>query len=121
MGNEFVGIVHPSKLYNILTVGTPFLYIGPEPSHLSEIVANANGDYRSYSASHGDVETVVERILEQAEKQSLETVRRVPQITNEFSKEKLLPRLIELLECQVAPQTEMPSSSGSAKRLSAIR
>lgn len=121
MGNEFVGIVHPSKLYNILTVGSPFLYIGPEPSHLSEIVANANGDYRSYSASHGDVETVVERILEQAEKQSLETVRRVPQITHEFSKEKLLPRLIELLECQVAPQTEMPSSSGSAKRLSAIR
>lgn len=121
MGNEFVGIVHPSKLYNILTVGSPFLYIGPEPSHLSEIAANANGDYRSYSATHGDVETVVEHILEQAEQQSLETVRRVPQITNEFSKEKLLPRLIELLECQVAPQTEMPSSSGSAKRLSAIR
>jgi DNA-binding transcriptional regulator LsrR (DeoR family) len=67
------------------------------------------------------VETVVERILEQAEKQSLETVRRVPQITNEFSKEKLLPRLIELLECQVAAQTEMPSSSGRSKRLSAIR
>jgi hypothetical protein len=30
MGNEFVGIVHPSKLYNILTVGSPFLYIGRE-------------------------------------------------------------------------------------------
>ncbi len=39
MGDEFVGIVHPCKIYNILTLGTPFLYIGPSPSHVSDIAA----------------------------------------------------------------------------------
>ncbi|PYI89084.1 MAG: glycosyltransferase WbuB, partial [Verrucomicrobia bacterium] len=29
MGDRFVGIVHPCKIYNILTVGVPVLYIGP--------------------------------------------------------------------------------------------
>ena len=35
MGDEFVGIVHPCKVYNIMSVGAPALYIGPdtEPRH----------------------------------------------------------------------------------------
>src|SRR5438045_3370596 len=34
MGEEFVGMVHPCKVYNIMSVGAPVLYIGPEPSHV---------------------------------------------------------------------------------------
>jgi hypothetical protein len=37
MGDEFVGIVHPCKVYNILSVGAPVLYVGPEPSHITDI------------------------------------------------------------------------------------
>ncbi len=55
MGDEFVGIVHPSKLYNILSVGIPYLYIGPAESHVSEIADEMPG---AYAARHGDVETV---------------------------------------------------------------
>ena len=29
MGDAFVGIVHPSKVYNIRRLGIPFLYVGP--------------------------------------------------------------------------------------------
>jgi len=32
MGNSFVGLVHPCKIYNILRVGSPLLYIGPKPN-----------------------------------------------------------------------------------------
>ena len=38
MGEAFVGIVHPCKIYNILAVGAPVLYLGPCPSHVTEIL-----------------------------------------------------------------------------------
>ena len=31
LGEKFVGIVHPSKIYNILNIDVPVLYIGPQP------------------------------------------------------------------------------------------
>ena len=41
MGEGFVGIVHPCKIYNILSVGAPVLYIGPTPSHVTDIAAES--------------------------------------------------------------------------------
>ena len=32
LGSAMVGTIHPSKLYNILAVGSPVLYVGPEQS-----------------------------------------------------------------------------------------
>jgi colanic acid biosynthesis glycosyl transferase WcaI len=121
MGNEFVGIVHPSKLYNILIVGSPFLYIGPQESHITEVAAKTRGEFRSYTARHGEVEVVVKDILEEARHRSTELERRIPQIGKTFLKPTLLPRLIKLLECQVPAETEIPSSSTSTSYVSEAR
>src|SRR5207249_1091210 len=59
MGNPFVGLVHPCKIYNILTVAAPLLYIGPRPSHLSEILDALDGEYACAASAHGDVDQVV--------------------------------------------------------------
>jgi colanic acid biosynthesis glycosyl transferase WcaI len=61
MGDAFVGVVHPCKIYNILAIGTPCLYIGPSPSHVTEIAASLPVDSIS-SASHGDVTSVIDCI-----------------------------------------------------------
>ena len=45
MGDQFVGIVHPCKIYNILAVKRPFLYIGPKDSHVSDIIAKLSRIY----------------------------------------------------------------------------
>src|SRR5207253_4278037 len=58
MGDPFVGIVHPCKLYNMLKVGAPVLYIGPEESHVTDILCTVE----HYSARHGDVDSVVAQI-----------------------------------------------------------
>jgi hypothetical protein len=42
LGSAMVGTIHPSKLYNILAVGSPVLYIGPERSHISDIMDQKN-------------------------------------------------------------------------------
>jgi hypothetical protein len=120
MGNEFVGIVHPSKLYNILTVGSPFLYIGPSETHVTEIAAKINGESGSYTATHGDVGGVVKQIME-AQERSNTAERRVPKITNSFSQQTLLPRMIELLECQVVAESETANKSRSASCVPAAR
>ena len=61
MGDGFVGIVHPCKIYNILRVGTPVLYIGPAASHVVDMDATLPAGLRI--ARHGDVRGVREAIL----------------------------------------------------------
>jgi hypothetical protein len=60
LGAPFVGIVHPCKVYNILTLGIPFLYIGPEPSHITDMPGA--GEPWRYHAPHGDTKAVVAQI-----------------------------------------------------------
>lgn len=88
MGERFVGIVHPCKVYNILSIGAPVLYIGPEPSHVTDI-ASQHGQF--YLALHGDVAAVVQAITE-----AMQHERPRPVIS--FSKQTLLSELIAQLE-----------------------
>ena len=96
MGEPFVGLVHPCKVYNILNVGTPFLYIGPAPSHVTDIYsAGANGI--CLRATHGEVKRVIEHInsvRHRAQRTSKETVK----LLETFRKDIVLPQLVSTLE-----------------------
>lgn len=107
MGDEFVGIVHPSKIYNILTIGCPFLYIGPEETHITAIAANTREQLRSYTSSHGDVDATVSNVLAAAMLPAHGGERRAPEIANAFSKQTLLPQMIKLLECETLSENEI--------------
>jgi glycosyltransferase involved in cell wall biosynthesis len=99
MGNAFVGLVHPCKIYNILRVGAPVLYLGPWPSHVTEIAdSGANGEIKFYSTAHGDVEGLVAQ-MRKARAESVSPSERTPSaIRARYSKDLLLPRLISELE-----------------------
>ena len=60
MGNPFVGTIHPCKIYNILRVAAPVLYIGPSPSHVTQILqpeGKVSGNAQNYTlVNHGEVE-----------------------------------------------------------------
>lgn len=98
MGDGFVGTIHPCKIYNILSVGAPVLYIGPQPSHLSDILQAANGTYPLARAGHGKVDQVVQAIQRlRAETEGIP--RDQPGLmSSRFSKETLLPRVVAELE-----------------------
>jgi colanic acid biosynthesis glycosyl transferase WcaI len=91
MGEEFVGIVHPCKVYNIMSIGAPALYIGPQPSHVTDI-ASQHGKF--FLARHGDVGAVTAAIFE-----SMQCYQRQPIFS--FSKQTLLPQFIGLIEQDV--------------------
>ena len=97
MGDPFVGVVHPCKIYNILQVESPLLYIGPQPSHISEILQALDGKSPSVWAKHGDVDRVMEHIRSQQGMVRPNGERGVPRAGN-FSKATLLPQLVAVLE-----------------------
>lgn len=88
MGEKFIGIVHPCKVYNILSIGAPVLYVGPEPSHVTDIAAQ-HGQF--FITRYGDDDAVAKAI-----KEAMQYKR--PRPVMSFSKEILLSELIALIE-----------------------
>src|SRR3989338_3111303 len=61
MGSPYVGIVHHSKIYRILALGSPFVFIGPQNSPIGELMTS-HGIGRQ--VDHGDVEGLIRVIRE---------------------------------------------------------
>ena len=102
MGDPFVGLVHPCKIYNILRIGGPVVYVGPTPSAASELLAQAAGQLLCTCIKHGDVPGLI-LAIEHLRSRSIGRPR-PPQlpISAAFSKQTVLPRLINQLEGQHA-------------------
>ncbi len=101
MGEEFAGIVHPCKIYNIMAVGSLCLYIGPEESHVADIARQARTSGQFYLVRHGDVDGVITAILESARRRQLHKTREQwDEQASSFSRESLLPQLIRLIESE---------------------
>jgi colanic acid biosynthesis glycosyl transferase WcaI len=94
LGDQYVGIVHPCKVYNVLAVRRPFLYIGPNESHVSDIIKRSNEV--AYVSSHGDVEGVVANILRAKRNTASASLEAVGE--HQFSKKWLVPKMISAIE-----------------------
>ncbi|MDB5295400.1 MAG: glycosyl transferase group 1 [Phycisphaerales bacterium] len=53
LGADMVGIIHPCKIYGAMAAGRPVLYLGPRPSHVSDLL-DAHPFGRA--VAHGDVD-----------------------------------------------------------------
>ena len=94
MGDPFVGLVHPCKIYNILNVASPVLYLGPRPSHLTEILETLGHQHLWTAASHGDTDHLVTQI-QWAKAQSPAIPRLPPPAAAEYSRANLIPQLVK--------------------------
>jgi colanic acid biosynthesis glycosyl transferase WcaI len=61
LGNGMAGIIHPCKVYGAMSVARPLLYLGPSPSHVSQLVEQ---DDLGWCVEHGDVAAMVTAIRE---------------------------------------------------------
>ena len=136
MGEGYQGIIHPCKIYNILGIGSAFLYIGPTESHVSEIIARLP-EGRAFSAQHGQVGVAAKSILDAAEsfragrvvptsvvdhklKESATSVSdkgqsvttAPPALAHEFSSRTLLPRFIAQIELLHSDIKDLAKTSG---------
>jgi glycosyltransferase involved in cell wall biosynthesis len=110
MGDSFVGLVHPCKIYNLLSVAVPILYIGPWPSHVTELLesegtsSNATKEKSPVllyaSARHGHADFVAEqiRLMRDARSYSRALCGLHPPDNARSSAQVLLPNLIRAFE-----------------------
>ena len=89
---------HPCKIYNILAVGAPVIYIGPKPSHVTEILDRLGDEHLFIRVAHGEADFLAEKIRN-LRQQTAGIQRPLTQkATDAFSKDVLLPKLIGVLE-----------------------
>src|SRR5208283_578637 len=98
MGEAMLGLVHPCKIYNILAVGAPVLYIGPRPSHVTEILDRLGDKYPSIRVAHGEADILAEQIQDLQQRAAGSRRPSPAEVTATFSKGVLLPELIAGLE-----------------------
>jgi colanic acid biosynthesis glycosyl transferase WcaI len=60
MGNDLVGYTHPNKIYGAMFIGKPILYIGPEPSHVTDII---NSLETNIAVNNSQVDELVRQLL----------------------------------------------------------
>jgi hypothetical protein len=112
MGDRYVGIVHPCKVYNVLAVGTPLLYIGPVESHVHDILSQAGSG--AYAATHGDVDTVTANIL-RAMRSTSDVSPWPAQLSHDFSSGVLIRKLVSVIEQADGRSTHIDSSLHSER------
>ncbi len=113
LGADMVGIIHPCKIYGAMAAGRPVLYLGPAPSHVSELVAQHR---IGWQVTHGDVSGCVATIREirrQANSTIQEMGRRAQQaLEGDLSQTTLTHRMITAVErvMTLGPKSSNPSN-----------
>ena len=97
MGDPFVGLVHPCKIYNLLNLGLPLLYIGPERSPVSDLLASSDLP-ATFAARHGEVESIRDQIREACKQRSRWVPKAGPESGTAPSQESVVCKLIAQLE-----------------------
>ena len=98
MGSAMLGLVHPCKIYNMLAVAAPVIYIGPKPSHVTEILDQLGNEYPSIRVEHGEADKLAEQIRALGQKTAGGRGSLPAEVTATFSKGVLLPELISAME-----------------------
>jgi glycosyltransferase involved in cell wall biosynthesis len=105
MGDNMVGIVHPCKIYGAMSVAKPVLYVGPERSHLAELITEHKF---GWVIGHGEVDRLTTLIREIAEMPPSERtemgLRGKEALAEQYSSEKLNGRFCDLVETLSAEQ-----------------
>jgi colanic acid biosynthesis glycosyl transferase WcaI len=94
MGQAMLGLVHPCKIYNVFAVGAPVIYLGPDPSHVTEAVTAADVKTTFISVRHGEAPRLAKELLQL---KKIPVNRRAGQAEC-FSAARLLPQLVAAVE-----------------------
>lgn len=73
MDDNMVGVIHPCKVYGALALARPILFVGPEPSHVSDLMREGAIGWR---VRQGDVAGAV-ATLDEIRKMSPEDLKRM--------------------------------------------
>jgi hypothetical protein len=96
MGEAFVGLVHPCKVYNLLSLGLPWVGIGPKDCHLADLLGELGRDSGCELLGGNDSAALAKLILERqrSPKVSGEKLRAVGR---NYQQSVLAPKLAKII------------------------
>lgn len=113
-GSPFVGIIHPCKIYNILALGIPVLYIGPPEGHIVDLVPA--GAKWFHQADPEQPEQIVSHIVSRSQRPFSRDPEEL-RVSEQFGSGVLVSRLAAHLEgLDESTRTEIDSPSGAASQ-----
>ena len=99
LGDAVVGMVHPCKVYGAMAAARPILFVGPAPSHVSELIDEYKIGWR---VEHGDAEGaagVIRRMADAPESDRRDMGQRATEaIRSGLSKRALCGRFCDVIE-----------------------
>ena len=95
MGNAMLGLVHPCKIYNMLAVGAPVIYVGPTPSHVTEIL-QVSPEYPQISVRHGEGDSLAAQIRQWANRDYRRG--KAQAVLPAYAKATLIPKILAAIE-----------------------
>ena len=96
MGDAFVGLVHPCKVYNLLSLGLPWIGIGPKESHLGDLLKELGDSSGCENVRHGDGAALAKLIQERIAKPVSDSAR-LKKVGERFRESVLAPRLAKII------------------------
>ncbi|QDU58501.1 putative glycosyl transferase [Aeoliella mucimassa] len=114
MSEALIGIVHPCKVYGAMAVGKPILFLGPVPSHISEILELAPIGWQIPTGDPNAVREVLKEIDNTSDEQLADMGRQARALIDDrFSKAKLCDRFCEIVEGTLKQRVEATSTTTS--------
>ena len=115
MGDAFVGLVHPCKVYNLLSLGLPWVGLGPKESHLGDLLKEMGESCGCANLRHGDGAALARLIQERAAKPASDPAR-LKKVGEKFRQSVLAPKLAKIIvEAGKAEEDEWKVESGKWK------
>jgi glycosyltransferase involved in cell wall biosynthesis len=96
MGEAFVGLVHPCKVYNLLSLGLPWIGIGPKDCHLADLLGELGRDSGCELLGGKDSAALARLIQERAAKPASDPSR-LKKVGEQFRQSVLAPKLAKII------------------------
>lgn len=97
MGNGYVGIVHPCKIYGILAIGRPFVYIGPEESHITQIMRDHKIGYEVRHGQANELAGIIKAAMSLSESEKDSIMQSEKTAAKRFSQQTLCSQLADII------------------------
>ena len=103
LGEGQVGFTHPNKIYGALFIGKPIIYVGPSPSHVTELLQDQVGNI---IVNHGKSEELKIKLLKLCE--DFSKIEETGRLNQAIAKSKFTPELLISEMCDII-ETFSPS------------
>jgi len=96
MGEAFVGLVHPCKVYNLLSLGLPWVGLGPKDCHLADLLKEVGEGSGCEVVPGGDSSALAKLILERQRSPKV-SKEKLQAVGRNYQESVLAPKLARIM------------------------